>query len=153
MRSHLGIELGTTYKEPTVLILGSCSCYSEGKSSNSDLLIPDNSLYYFNPSLFLSYAVSVSMILIHFLIEQRVAQNLTQLKVKGQQFLFFRRKPSLNLIRLLRVVSTPSVTSESTGLTFALIHAKSKTRFSSGKPRNIVCKCLHDTELLYFFRL
>ena len=115
MRSHLGIELGTTYKEPTVLILGFCSCYSEGKSSNSDLLIPDNSLYYFNPSLFLSYAVSVSMILIHFLIEQRVAQNLTQLKVKGQQFLFFRRKPSLNLIRLLRVVSTPSVTSESTG--------------------------------------
>ena len=87
----------------------------EGKSSNSDLLIPDNSLFYFNPSLFLSYAVSVSMILIHFLIEQRVAQNLTQLKVKGQQFLSFRRKPSLNLIRLLRVVSTPSVTSESTG--------------------------------------
>ena len=115
MRSHLGIELGTTCKEPTVLILGSCNCYSKGKNSNSDLLIPDNSLYYSNPSLFLSHAVSVSMILIHFLIEQRVAQNLTQLKVKGQQFLFFRRKPSLNFIPLLRVVSTPSVSSESTG--------------------------------------
>ena len=37
-------------------------------------------------------------------------------------------------------------------LIFALIHAKSKTRFSNGKPRNIVWKCLHDTELLYFFR-
>ena len=37
-------------------------------------------------------------------------------------------------------------------LPFALIHAKSETRFSSGKPRNIVWKCLHDTELLYFFR-
>ena len=40
---------------------------------------------------------------------------------------------------------------------FALIHAKSKTRLSGGKPRNIVWKCLHDTEqlteLLYFFRL
>ena len=115
MRSHLGIEPGTTCKEPTVLILGYGNCYSEGKNSNSDLLIPDNSLYYSNPSLFLSHAVSVSMILIHFLIEQRVAQNLTQLKVKGQQFPFFRRKPSLNLIRLLRVVSTPSVTCESTG--------------------------------------
>ena len=35
-------------------------------------------------------------------------------------------------------------------------HVKSKTRFSSGKPRNIVWKCLHDTqqltELLYSFR-
>ena len=37
-------------------------------------------------------------------------------------------------------------------LSFALIYAKSKTRLSSGKPRNIVWKCLHDTELLYFFR-
>ena len=33
---------------------------------------------------------------------------------------------------------------------FALIHAKSKTWFSSGKPRNIAWKCQHDTELLYF---
>ena len=36
-------------------------------------------------------------------------------------------------------------------LTFALNHAKSKTQFSSGKSRNIVWKCLHDTALLYFF--
>ena len=35
---------------------------------------------------------------------------------------------------------------------FALIHAKSKTWFSSGKPRNIAWKCQHDTELLYFFQ-
>ena len=34
---------------------------------------------------------------------------------------------------------------------FALIYAKSKTRFSTGKQRNIVWKCLHDTELLYSF--
>ena len=53
---------------------------------------------------------------------------------------------SLNFNRFLRVVITPSVTSESTGVnavqwrhySFALIHAKSKTRFSSVKPRNIV---------------
>ena len=66
----------------------------------------------------------------------------------------FRFSPGLKIIRLLRVVITPSVTSKSTGrhysLTFALIHAKSKTREIS---RNIVWKCLHDTELLYFFRL
>ena len=31
-----------------------------------------------------------------------------------------------------------------------LIHAKSKTRFSIGKWRNIVSICLHSTELLYF---
>ena len=43
---------------------------------------------------------------------------------------------------------------------FALIHAKSKTQFSSGKPRyiiNLIWKCVHDkeqlTELLYPFRL
>ena len=36
----------------TVLILGSCNCYSKGKHSNADLLIPDNSLYYFFPSIF-----------------------------------------------------------------------------------------------------
>ena len=54
----------------------------------------------------------------------------------------------------------PSVTSESTvnavqwrHYSFALIHAKSKTQFSAGKQRNIVSKCLHDTELLYSFSL
>ena len=31
---------------------------------------------------------------------------------------------------------------------FTLIHAKSKTRFSSGKPRNIILICLHVTEKL-----
>ena len=45
--------------------------------------------------------------------------------------------------------------SDVTTYCFALIHEKSKTRFSSGKPRNIVWKCLHDTEqlteLLYSF--
>ena len=63
---------------------------------------------------------------------------------------------SLNFIRLLWVVITPSLTSESTGrnavrwrhYSFALIHAKSKPRFSSGKARNIVWKCPHDTEEL-----
>ena len=43
-----------------------------------------------------------------------------------------------------------------TTYSFALIHAKGKTRFSRGKPRNIVWKSLHDTEelteLLYSFR-
>ena len=65
---------------------------------------------------------------------------------------------SLNLRRLLQVVFNPSVTSESTvngvqwhHYSFALIHAKSKTWFSAGKQRNIVWKCLHDTELLYSF--
>ena len=70
---------------------------------------------------------------------------------------------SLNFIPLLRVVITPSVTSDLNrpavnavqwrhySLIFALIHAKSKTRFSSGKSRNIVWKCLDETELLDFF--
>ena len=81
--------------KPTVLILGCCNCYSKGKHSNSDLIIPDNTLYYFFSSLFLSYAVSFPpIILIRFLIllEQRVAQNFTQLKGKGQQFPFFWRR-------------------------------------------------------------
>ena len=67
-------------------------------------------------------------------------------------------RTSLNLRRLLQVVFNPSVTSESTvngdqwcHYSFALIHAKSKTWFSAGKQRNIVWKCLHDTELLYSF--
>ena len=34
-----------------------------------------------------------------------------------------------------------------------LIHAKSKTRFSTGKQGNIVCNCLHETELLYGFSI
>ena len=46
--------------------------------------------------------------------------------------------------------------SDVTTYSFALIHAKGKTRFSRGKPRNIVWKSLHDTEqlteLLYSFR-
>ena len=33
---------------------------------------------------------------------------------------------------------------------FALIHSKSKTRLLTGKQRNIIEKCLHGTELLYF---
>ena len=67
-------------------------------------------------------------------------------------------RTSLNLRRLLQVVFNPSVTSESTvngdqwrHYSFALIHAKSKTWFSAGKQRNIVWKCLHDTELLHSF--
>ena len=78
------------------------------------------------------------------------------------QTVFFPRTGSLNFFRLLRVVITPSVRLNRSAvnavqwrhysLTFALIHAKSKTRFSSGKPRNTVWKCLHDTELLHFFR-
>ena len=47
---------------------------------------------------------------------------------------------------------TPSVKSESwRHYSLALIHAKSKTRFSTGKQRNIVRKCLHGTEPLYTF--
>ena len=65
-------------------------------------------MYYFFPSLFLSYAVSFppSIILIRFLIllEQRVAQNLTQLKGKGQQFLFFRRNLPLAVTPILSAV-------------------------------------------------
>ena len=73
---------------------------------------------------------------------------------------------SQNFIWLLWVVITLSVTWESTSplmpssdghYFFALIHAKSKTRLSGGKPRNIVRKCLHGTEqlteLLYSFWL
>ena len=70
---------------------------------------------------------------------------------------------SLNFIQLLRVVITPS--SDNVWIrpavnavqwrhySFVLIHVKSLTRFSSGKPRNIVWKCLHDTEWLYFFSI
>ena len=78
------------------------------------------------------------------------------------QTVFFPRTGSLNFFRLLRVFNTPSVRLNRSAvnavqwrhysLTFALIHAKRKTRFSSGKPRNTVWKCLHDTELLHFFR-
>ena len=67
----------------------------------------------------------------------------------------------LKFIRLLRVVfssqqrlNRPAVNAiqwRHYSLAFALIHAKTKTRFSSDKPRNIVWKCLHGTELLYFF--
>ena len=63
---------------------------------------------------------------------------------------------SLNFIRLLRVVITPSVTSavQWRHYSFALIHAKNKILF--GKPRNIVWKCLHHMEklleLLFSFR-
>ena len=78
------------------------------------------------------------------------------------QTVFFPQTGSLNFFRLLRVFITPSVRLNRSAvnavqwrhysLTFALIHAKSKTRFSSGKPRNTVWKCLHDTELLLLFR-
>ena len=68
---------------------------------------------------------------------------------------------SLNFIQLLRVVIAPS--SDNVWIrpavnavqwrhySFVLIHVKSLTRFSSGKPRNIVWKCLHDTGWLYLF--
>ena len=60
---------------------------------------------------------------------------------------------------ILNLVLTQQIYSEETNGAHAhyrepvpLIHAKSKTQFSSGKRRNIVWKYLHDTELLYFFR-
>ena len=68
---------------------------------------------------------------------------------------------SLNFIQLLRVVITPSSDNvwirpavnavQWSHYSFVLIHVKSLTRFSSGKPRNIVWKCLHDTGWLYLF--
>ena len=70
---------------------------------------------------------------------------------------------SLNFIRLLQVVFSSQQCLNRLAVnaiqwrhySFALIHWKSKTwfsRFSSGKPRHIAWKCLHDTELLYIFR-
>ena len=81
-----------------------------------------------------------------------INENLTEM---ASDFYF-----SLNFIQLLWVVfsSQQNLNWQAVNAvqwhhySFALIHAKSKTWFSSGKPINIAWKCQHDTELLYFFQ-